>query len=272
MAAAAVLAVAASPASGSVTLGQVGPPMVGPCEGFDVLQETVSVGNSYTVPGTGTITQWSTYGNSSPGPPQLKLKIFRLIAPPATYQVVGHAGPQSVTGTGTAGNTFPANIRVQAGDLLGLNGTSWCILASDGGRQVQYMGDLADGSSAPFTTPANRRLDMQATFVPDNDFGVARTTRDKKRGTATLVFDLPNPGQLAGRGKGAKVTVTSPKTQGSVPAPGSGPSQLLVKATGKRRVKLNDSGKVKVGLVVTYTPTGGDPRTKALKVKLKKKL
>jgi hypothetical protein len=247
--------------------------MVGPCEGFDVLQETVSVGNSYTVPGTGTITQWSTYGNSSPGSPQLKLKIFRLIAPPAIYLVVGHAGPRTVTGTGTAANTFPANIRVQAGDLLGVNGAgSWCILASDGGRQVQYNGDLADGASAPFTTPANRRLNVQATFVPDNNFGLARTTRNKKRGTATLVFDLPNPGQLAGRGKGAKVTVTSPTTQGSVPAPGSGPSQLLVKPTGKKRVKLNDSGKVKVSVSATYTPTGGDPRTKSLKVTLKKKI
>jgi hypothetical protein len=268
----AALAVAAAPASGSVTLGQVGPPAVGPCEGFDVVQESVTVGNSYMVPGTGTITQWRTYGNSSPGSPQLKLKVFRLIAP-VTYLVVGHAGPQTVTGTGTATNTFPANIRVEAGDLLGVNGvSSWCILADDGGRYAQYNGDLADGASAPFTTSATRRLNVEATFVPDNGFSLARTIRNKKKGIATLTFKLPNPGQITGTGRGAKVTATTPKNQGSVPAPGSGPSQLLVKPTGRKRATLNDTGKVSVTVTATYTPIGGDPKRKSLKVKLKKKL
>jgi hypothetical protein len=269
VAAALSLTPSASPARAAVTIGQVGPPVEGPCEGFDALQETVSLGNSYTVPGAGTITQWSTYGNSSPGPPQLKLKIYRLIAPPATYQVVGHAGPQSVTGTGTAGNTFPANIRVQAGDLLGVNGTSWCILASDGGRQVQYMGDLADGASAAFTNPALRRLNVQATFIPDNTFQLARTTRNKKKGTATLSFNLPNSGDLSGSGNGAKVASAGAHSSKSVPA---GLATLLVRAKGKKKRKLNETGKVKLNVAVTYTPTGGDPNTQSRKLKLKKRL
>jgi hypothetical protein len=265
-----LLTASASPAMGSVALGQIGPPAVGQCEGFDTVQATLTTGNSYTVPGDGTITQWSTYGGPNPG--TMKLKVFRLIASPATYLAVGHAGPQSVTPNGTAGNTFPANIQVKAGDLLGVNAAgAWCILSDNGGQQLHYMGDLADGASAPFANPATRRLNVQAIFVPDNSFRLTKTTRTKKKGTVTLTFDVPNAGQLAGTGKGAKVSVTSPKPQGSVVAPGSGPSQLVVKAKGKKKRKLNDTGKVKLKLSVTYTPTGGDPSTQSLKVKLKKK-
>jgi hypothetical protein len=35
----------------------------------------------------------------------------------------------------------------------------------------------------------------------------------------------------------------------------------LVKATGKKRKKLNKTGKVKLSVAVTYTPTNGDPST-----------
>jgi hypothetical protein len=263
--------VLAAPAAASVTLGQIGPPAVGPCEDFDVVQATLTRGNSYTVPGDGTITQWSTYGGPNPG--TMKLKVFRLIASPATYLVAGHAGPQSVTPNGTAGNTFPANIQVKAGDLLGVYAPgAWCILAADGGQQLQNKGDLADGASAQFANPATRRLNVQAIFVPDNSFRLTKTTRNKKKGTATLTFDLPNAGQLTGSGKGAKVSPTSPKPQGSVVAPGSGPTQLLVNAKGKKKRKLNEKGKVKLGLTVTYTPTNGDASTRSLKVKLKKKI
>jgi hypothetical protein len=266
----AVLALAAHPAAGAVTLGQVGPPAVGQCEGFDTIQESVTMGNSYTVPGNGTITGWRTYGGPNPG--SLKLKVFRLVIPPATYQVVGHAGPATVTPNGTEGNTFQANIRAEAGDLLGVNGvSSWCILSEGGGRLVQYMGDLDDGASAPFSTPSDRRLNVEATFVPDNSFRLASTSRNKKKGTATLTFDLPNPGGLAGTGTGAKITVTSPAPQGGVVAPGTGPSQLLVKAQGKKKRKLNRKGRVKLRLTVTYTPAGGDPSSQSLGVKLKKK-
>ena len=46
----------------------------------------------------------------------------------------------------------------------------------------------------------------------------------------------------------------------------------MVKATGKKRKKLNKTGKVKLSVAVTYTPTNGDPGTESVKVKLKKKL
>ena len=53
---------------------------------------------------------------------------------------------------------------------------------------------------------------------------------------------------------------------------GAGPAQLLIKATGKKKKKLTQKGKVKLNVAVTYAPTGGDPGTQSVKVKLKKKI
>lgn len=52
----------------------------------------------------------------------------------------------------------------------------------------------------------------------------------------------------------------------------AGGTQLLVRAIGKKKRKLNRTGKVKITVAITYTPDGGDPSTQSVKVKLKKKL
>jgi hypothetical protein len=48
--------------------------------------------------------------------------------------------------------------------------------------------------------------------------------------------------------------------------------KLTIKAKGKKKGTLNETGKVKVNPKITYTPTGGDPTTQSIKVKLKKNL
>jgi hypothetical protein len=256
---------------GSVTIGQAGPPLTAPCEsGFDLVQASTSVGNSYVVPGSGKITSWRTYGGPSGG--ALKLKLFRLIGPPAVYEVVGHAGPESIVGTGTAANTFPASISVRQGDVLGVDGTSDCLLSSTGGQRLQSMSDLGDGQNALFTTPTEGRLNVEVTFVPSNDFVLAATARNKRKGTVRLIFDLPNPGVLSGTGKGARIGAGPVPSAGTVTVPNAGASQLLVKAKGKKKRKLDETGKVKLSIAVTYTPTGGEPSTQRLKVKLKKRI
>ena len=45
---------------------------------------------------------------------------------------------------------------------------------------------------------------------------------------------------------------------------------MLIKAKGKKKRKLNETGKVKLNVAVSYTPSGGDPSTHSVKVKLKK--
>lgn len=50
----------------------------------------------------------------------------------------------------------------------------------------------------------------------------------------------------------------------------AGTVKLLVKAKGKRKDKLNRTGRVKLKLKVTFTPTGGPPSPEVKKVTLRK--
>ena len=105
---------------------------------------------------------------------------------------------------------------------------------------------------------------------PTNAFSVGDVTRDKKKGSATVTADLPYPGELTGSGSGASVA-RAPEA-GTSKSVGAGQAQLVIKAKGKKKRKLNATGKVTLNVAITYTPTGGDPSTQSVKVKLKKKL
>jgi hypothetical protein len=197
------------------------------------------------------------------------MKVFRKLADPARFQVVGHAGPQRLTPGGTAGNTFPANVRVRPGDLLGLQAVSFspCAFKDPAGEFAIFSGDLADGTAANFGPETGISLDIQAVFVPDNTFSLGGTTRNKKKGTATLIVNVPNPGELTGLGKDVKVAGAAVISR-TVTAPGD--LELTIRAKGKKQQKLNDTGKVNVKPEITYTPTGGDPSTQSRKLTLKK--
>jgi hypothetical protein len=266
------LAGTVTPAASSVTLGQIStPPSMTTCgNNLDFVQASITSGNSYTVPGNGTITSWTTLGGLSS--PQRTLKVFRKVGDPARFQAVGHDGPRTLTDAGPAENTFPASIQVQAGDLLGFRmvNAGSCFFDA-GGQPFLTTVDVQDGQAEDFGPVTDRRLELEAVFVPDSSFTLARTQRNKKKGTATLSFSLPNPGVLTGTGKGAKVSIARSGPVGGVAAPNTTPSQLLVKAKGKNRKALEANGKVTLKVKVTYTPTGGDANTMPLKVKLKKK-
>ena len=84
-------------------------------------------GTSYVVPGTGTITSWSHQARAGSGQ-MFSFKVFRKVADPATYMVVGHDGPRSLTGG--ALNTFAGiSIPVKPGDLIGINSGSGTMTA-----------------------------------------------------------------------------------------------------------------------------------------------
>jgi hypothetical protein len=79
----------------------------------------VSSGAEYTVPpGYTTLTSWSI--SAGPGVGQtLKMKVYRKVANPDFYSVVGVDGPRLLAPSTL--NTFQVNIPVQAGDIVGLN-------------------------------------------------------------------------------------------------------------------------------------------------------
>lgn len=261
--AALMLAASVSIAVASVTVGQVADPNAGNCDaGVDFVQLGATSGNAYVVPGNGTITSWTTQAGADGG--ALALKVFRKVGDPASFQAVGHSDRQRLTPGGTAGNTFPANIRVRQGDLLGLHTPAFspCGFKDPGGQHAFLPGDLADGEVAGFGPESGFDLDVQAVFVPDNAFTV-RTRRDKKTGTATLAVNLPNPGELVLSGDGIRAAARS--------IPAAGATELLVKAKGKAMRKLRESGKSKVMPRLTYTPNGGDPSSQLRVLDLKRR-
>ena len=258
------MAVGTSGALASVTIGQVGDPSGSDCDpNINVLETVAPSGTPYVAPGTGTVTSWSMRA-VPPAGQQLTMKMFRKVGDPGRYQVVGHAGPETLT-PGSL-NTFPANIRVQPGDALGFQTItvgSRCAIPAPGAVLQIFTGDLADGASGDFQPDSEQfGLNIQATFVPDNTFSLKKTKRNEKKGTAALSFALPNAGTLSASGSGAKVSKAK-----TVPA---GTAKLVVKAKGRKRRSLEDAGKVKLKVQVIYTPTGGDPKSKKLKVKLLK--
>ena len=237
---------------------------------MDLLQASVTSGPSYTIPETGTITSWShlATGTSSQ---TLTMKVFRFVGDPNLYRVVAHDGPKPISPNLL--NTFPTSISVQPGDILGLNtGGAGCTFTAASGDILlaRGAGNLADGEAGTFSPTSLNRVNISALLEPANTVTVGATTLDKKKGTATLNLTLPNAGDLTGAGNGAKVASAAGARISKAVTPG--PAQLLIKAKGKKKRKLNETGKVKLSVAVTYKPTGGDPSTQSVKVKLKKKL
>ena len=98
---------------------------------------------------------------------------------------------------------------------------------------------------------------------PSNDISFGATTRDKRKGTATLAVSVPGPGELALAGAGLKAA--------SAAATGAGEVTLSVKAAGKAKKKLRRKGKKTFEPAVTFTPTGGTANTESTSVKLVRK-
>jgi hypothetical protein len=272
---------AASTAGASVTLGQLSPlsPAETQCNGgpFDAVQPTVTSGNTYVVPSTGgvtswTVTSWSHNASTDLGQ-SLTMKFWRPLGG-SSYQAVGHDGPRSPTPSIV--NTFSGlNIPVKAGDVLGISPSglglnNGCGFVVTGDQWPLRLGNLADGESDVFpSTRPNNRLNVTAVIDPTNTFTLGGITRNKKKGTATLTVNVPNPGELTASGNGVKAAGAAMISK-AVPAPGV--ATLLIKAKGKKKRKLNDTGKVKLNAAISYTPTDGTASTQARKVKLKKNL
>jgi hypothetical protein len=265
------------PASGqaTVTIGQVGEPDT-ECDIGDWLSPTVTsspTSPAYEVPASGgivnwTLTSWSHFAAVLDGQ-MVKVKVYRPVSG-LTYTVVGQDSPRQLASAVL--NTFSANIAVKAGDFLGMTslteGTG-CGFGPLGETFYFSATDQPNGAPVTFESGSGERINISATIEPTGAFSFGQTTRSKKKGTATITVDVPNPGDLAASGKGVKAAGVA-TTSKAVSGPGT--TTLLIKAKGKKKKKLNGSGKVKLGVDVTFTPTGGTASTASTTVKLKKKL
>jgi hypothetical protein len=183
-----VLAGGEAPASASVTIGQLAPstPSSETSADTDRAQPSVTAGNSYVVPAMGGITTWAltswSHNAAADMGQELTMKVFRKVADPLKYAVVGHDGPRPLTPSIV--NTFQTNLPVKAGDVLGNNSKS----PVDNGAYFTVPGDspiflnpgLADGQTGSFAVEAAEvRLNISAVLEPDCDQdGLGDETQD----------------------------------------------------------------------------------------------
>jgi hypothetical protein len=202
----------------------------------------------------------------------LTMKIFRLIAAPDLYLIVGRDGPRTLA-PGVI-NTFPANVAVKRGDVLGIHipnpaGGPGCIIPVPSGDLFYFnntnLGDGATGNLA--LREASGRLNINAVFNPTNAFTIGGQVANKKKGTTTLDVTVPNPGTVTVEGNGVKPAAVAGKSV----AVQAGTAKVLIKAQGKKKKKLSSKRKVVVTPKLIYTPTGGDPVAQTAKVTLRKK-
>lgn len=230
---AALLALAtAASASAQVTIGETGVPaagtklcILGP---YDNVPGGASAG-AFTVPAAGVITSWSNQAAEGLGQ-ELTFKVFRPagLGPllPA-FQVVGQDGPRSLTPNVV--NTFPVEIPVKAGDLIGDNDVNAetvpnaCLLKTSNTDDVIYW---KGGSALPGSTPfeavkgeAGSRMNVSATLLV----------------APTISTVSPATGPAAG---GTTITITGSEfarvkgvTVGSVPVPFTVISETTITAT-----------------------------------------
>jgi hypothetical protein len=263
-----------------------------------------------TVPGTpsyatphGVLTSWRFHSSGDTAAGAVRLKIFRYTGTGLAFQVLAESSLKTLE-PDTAYD-FKERIPVDQGDLLGLTamGDAEVGITVPGTPQNQLAqfggGDIPPGQTGTATIAwPNLRPSVAATVESDADadgFGddtqdkcpVDRTTqalcqfsfgklkRNKKRGTAVLPVTVPGAGtlSLSGRGvAGQQASTSRAASAGGRAVASASTVKLMVKGKGKKRKALNKTGKVKLNLAITYTPTGGDPSTKSMKVKLKKKL
>lgn len=261
-------AVSATPASGAVTLGQLAPTASPDCPavsapGVDYLQPSITGGNLYIARQAGTITSWST--NSSGGDATYVFKVFRRTSDPDVFQVIAHA-PAHVLTSGI--NTVPVNIAVRSGDMIGVNergDANSCTFGQAGDGVLSREGSISDGGSGTFLPRNDVRLNLSAILVPSNEFTIGALTQDRKQGTATVTVNVPNPGILTLSGKGLKRRRVSKNiaVAGSV--------RFQIAAAGKKKRKLEKTGRVAMSTMMTYTPAAGEPASTLLTVKLRKR-
>lgn len=274
-----VVAVLPAAAAGSVVIGSDlanAPDANGTCGATGCSIAEIISPSPLKSPTNGLVTSWATLGGSATLGTHgtLRLQILRE-AGSGAYTAV-RSGPLTTvpTSTGHPLITIPVSpgLPINQGDLVGMEvgggGTALAQRAKSGFAYAFWSSPLTDGETrTPDVAGLLREMLYQATIEPTDTFTLGGVTRNKKKGTATIDLTVPNAGDLTASGQGA--TVAGAVTSKSV---GAGATQLVVKAAGKKRKKLKRTGKVKLNLAITYTPTGGAANTESTTLKLRKKL
>lgn len=262
----------AAPAYGSITVGS---PLTAPMFSTSTCGNTGGctrantalgdAGAHLTSPVTGTVVRWRIAGSYSG---TFRLRVLRP-AGGGQYRGAGTSPPTTANGTTTL--TVAANLPIEPGDLVAMDYGDGHHLESamvSGSAFEVWEPALADGETeAPTPFATNLELLYNADVEPSSAFTIGKPVLNKRRGTATVALNLANAGEVSASGKGASAAGAT-----SSNAVGPGAAQLLIRSKGRKRRTLNGTGRVKLNLAITYTPTGGAANTQSLRLKLKKKI
>jgi hypothetical protein len=177
----------------------------------------------------------------------------------------GHAESVSLTLSCTSGGgrrTFSIASQPARGEISGLDPSTGEVTYTP---EPGFFGTVSfrfRASNPGATSPAaTSTIDVAPA---SNVFEIGDAKRNRKKGTAELMVEVPGPGEL--------ILEQSSKVRGaSESAPAAGEVGLLVKPRGKSRKKLKKKGKAKVSADVTFAPVGGEPNTQSARLKLVKK-
>jgi hypothetical protein len=210
---------------------------------------------------------------------QVQLRVLDPLG--ATVAFLRSGGIESVPAAGE--HQFSTSIPIGVGDRIAVNvlTASHAVQAlSLPGYTLEYWENPvpADGTSdSPDNLFPGQLAELFADVEPTNTLPEPSLKRNKKKGTAQLTVDLPNPGELrvgpAGAFSGlasiaAKSGLIKPLT---TPATAPGLATLTLRPTKATKRRLREKGKAKGSVTLSYTPSFGVTATRAVKVKLKRK-
>jgi hypothetical protein len=237
----------------------------------------VSLPPSHQAPGglsspvNGTVVQWRIrVGNYT------RLTSFRVIRPLGKGLFTGAGTSPAVTPPVRATTSYGVRLPIQTGDYIGIDCCELGVfeqgeffVTGAGAVRDEWQPSLADGGPGRPPLRTNPyEIALNAQIDPASAFTLGPITHNKKRGTAKITAKVPNPGELTASGRGVKLAHAAANSKW-VRAPGK--VRLLIKAKGRKKRKLNATGKVKLHPEFSYTPMGGRANTQGMKVRLIKR-
>jgi hypothetical protein len=270
------LLAAAAPAQGAVTIGSSlatannGSNMPGCGASCTATQLALNAANQASgglrSPVNGTVTGYRFNANVGVN---ISLRVLRpgtgtAMTGVATSAAAGFAGP------GTS-PLIPTSLPIQVGDAVGLNNPDTNFIFGtniNATNQTWFAPPLANGETRMATAVGNQsEVLVQAVVEPSNTLTFGQVTRNKKKGTAELTVNVPNPGLLTVTATGGTATLVG----GGIAVP-RGPVKFAIRATGKKAKGLKKKGKAGVGLTFVFTPTDGTANPQTTNVGLKRKV
>jgi hypothetical protein len=229
----------------------------------------VDVSGAFSGPAQGVVNVY-VYPDAAGKPGDPLFSQTNIAAPGGPNYVVPLTGAPSLT----AGTYW---ITVQ--QVVGMGGYwSWTTRTVQSGGPARWFGPAMNCPSFSWSPRAEcwpgtnpDQIFLLRGVNTSNTVTLAKPKLNKKKGTAILPVTVPGAGELTMSGKGA-VAQRAARAVVSKAVTGPGVVNLKVRAKGKSRQKLNRTGKAKLKVTITFTPTAGNPTSKQAKVKLKKQL